>query len=272
MLDHARSNLLYEKQLLKELELLRPELHGIRKPEPGVYYHTAPGSVSPNMRRQPSEVVQASPSMGRTASVGSNGARPMAGGGAPVLTRGGTNYPNGNGGRFEGDGTKSMYVGRGAPLFGNGIGGEDLHGAAPGAVGAGGTATKRSVRSMASSVVVADDRRQRVDVRVAFCFEDSTDWLTVDSVGSHCGVDACKWVLGDGQGRGAHSVILLGSRGGDYRVSIFKHRRCLVCVCVERRLRGSCEREQPSLASEWKSLSPRLFPPFSLVVPIRPDH
>lgn len=68
LLEHARSSLLYERQLLKEFELLRPELTGIRKMETGVtgvsggvYYHpTSPGTVQGSPRAAASNLSRAS--------------------------------------------------------------------------------------------------------------------------------------------------------------------------------------------------------------------
>lgn len=148
LLDHARSSLMYEKQLLKELELLRPELHAIKKPEPGVYYHTAVSTPTPPRS-------SSSAAMSRDSSVTSNGSRtgqaplPVS----PTIGR--------NGGAVA---AKNMAVGRGAPNFSNGMMGDDAFGP-PRTTGVGGNAGQRSIRGMAQSVVVADDKRQRVDVR-----------------------------------------------------------------------------------------------------------
>ncbi|ORY80719.1 Vps5 C terminal like-domain-containing protein [Leucosporidium creatinivorum] len=160
LLDHARSTLLYEKQLLKELELVRPELHNIKKPQAGVYYHTPPagmGSPTPNPRGPPGPIGAGgggSPTMQRTSSLGASSTSTIS--------------PNRDGVR---PGSKSMFVGRGAPNFGEE---GPLGGAGPlGAEGGGASMAKkvqqRTVRSMASSVQVEGDRRQRVDV--SFCFD-----------------------------------------------------------------------------------------------------
>lgn len=166
LLDHARSALLYEKQLLKEVELVRPELHGIKKPVAGVYYHTpAAAATSASAASSPTSkprgaAIGGSPTMQRTSSLGAAGA--------------------------EGASSKSMFVGRGAPDFG---GQEEQASMAK-------KVQQRSVRSMASSVQVADDRRQRVDVSLPFWVES---WALADATssaaGSHGRFDACQWVL-----------------------------------------------------------------------------
>lgn len=63
-------------------------------------------------------------------------------------------------------GSKSMFVGRGAPNFGEDgpLGGPGPLGAEGGRVSMAKKVQQRTVRSMASSVQVEGDRRQRVDV------------------------------------------------------------------------------------------------------------
>ncbi|GAA5993354.1 hypothetical protein JCM11641_000860 [Rhodosporidiobolus odoratus] len=154
LLEHARTNLVYEKQRLKEYELLRPEMRAIRKPEAGVIYHTTPSGAT--MARSSSAASAASTSS-RTGAP--TGAHPSA---SPTPSR--------------------TFVGRGAPNFGapttstspalppvnssDPLGlaantqGPDLRSMAQ-------STQKRTVRSMASSVQVEGDRKQRVDARMA---------------------------------------------------------------------------------------------------------
>ena len=161
LLDHARSSLLYEKQLLKELELVRPELAGIKKPQAGVYYHTMPASPTPNMRQPPAPLGAGSqggsPTMQRTSSLTSQ--RPSS---APISSFG-DSAPAQSAATSAGVGPSSRAVGRGAPDFAA----QGPLGGALGSDQSGSMAKKvqqRTVRSMASSVVVEGDRRQRVDV------------------------------------------------------------------------------------------------------------
>ncbi|GAA5914129.1 retromer subunit VPS17 [Sporobolomyces salmoneus] len=142
LLDHAKSNLVYEKQRLKEYETLRSEMKNIRKLEGGVVYHhhheqsrtagsprTAANSVthSPSIAQRTSSAMSPSPS---TSSVNSATSRPPQSTDPLSSSTGPT--PN------------SRDLGSMAQK-----------------------AQKRTVRSMASSVVVEGDRRQRVDARMA---------------------------------------------------------------------------------------------------------
>ncbi|CEQ39236.1 SPOSA6832_00759, partial [Sporobolomyces salmonicolor] len=165
--EHARSNLLYEKQRLKEYETLRPEMKAIKKPEAGVIYHTPPaGAVgragvasAAGMQRSASNLSAAS------SAGGSLLPHPQSPSGSPTLNR-----------RFVGPGSPSFTPPL-SPRVGAGGGGRDplSGGGEPGA--AAGTrrdlssmaqkTQKRTVRSMASSVIVEGDRRQRVDARMA---------------------------------------------------------------------------------------------------------
>ncbi|KAM0751557.1 hypothetical protein T439DRAFT_312879 [Meredithblackwellia eburnea MCA 4105] len=146
LIDHARSSLMYEKQLLKELELVRPELHAIKKPEPGVYYHPVPQNTPTPPRTSSSQAMR------RDGSTGSTNTSPT----------------NGRGG------VRQQYTQQSQPAanFGNPLGDDAIAGfGLPGSVGGptmGGNAGRRSIRGMAKSVVVtADDKRQRVDARMA---------------------------------------------------------------------------------------------------------
>lgn len=194
MLDHARISLLHEKQLLKDLETLRPELHAIKKPVAGVYYHTPGigGSPTPNPRGPPQPIGPGSPSMNRTSSTGSE--RTAASDNSALAHARPGSF---NGGRLaSGDGTQSMFVGRSAAA---GFGSEDT---APRNLSQSSMAQpvqKRTVRSMASSVIVANDGRQKVDVS---CSElqgwqrDLADALAqLLHTGSYRCVSARQWLL-----------------------------------------------------------------------------
>ncbi|KPV77236.1 uncharacterized protein RHOBADRAFT_25148 [Rhodotorula graminis WP1] len=147
LLDHARNSLLYEKQRLKEYEVLRPAMRSIRRPEAGVIYHTTPSGAP----------------MGRSAS----GASPVtsAGGvrgplaGPPASPTPSRTFPASP---LAASVPAPGSLGAGAPdpLSGRGLGGPDMGSMAQ-------KAQKRTVRSMASSVQVEGDRRQRVDARMA---------------------------------------------------------------------------------------------------------
>lgn len=146
LLDHARNSLLYEKQRLKEYEVLRPAMRSIRRPEAGVIYHTTPSGAP----------------MGRSASGASSvtsaggGVRgPLAGPPAsPTPSRTFPASPLAASAPAPG----SLRAGAPDPLSGRSMGGPDVGSMAQ-------KAQKRTVRSMASSVQVEGDRRQRVDVR-----------------------------------------------------------------------------------------------------------
>ncbi|GAA5844375.1 hypothetical protein JCM11251_007590 [Rhodosporidiobolus azoricus] len=164
LLEHARTNLIYEKQRLKEYELLRPEMRAIRKPDAGVIYHTTPSGAA----------------MARTASGTSAVSASSRGGGGGFGPLGGA---GGGGGGGSGSPAASPTPNRtfpvrpGAPVpapafspsappgdpLGLGAGrggGPDLGSMAQ-------KTQKRTVRSMASSVHVEGDRRQKVDARMA---------------------------------------------------------------------------------------------------------
>lgn len=101
-------------------------------------------------------------------------------------------------------GSKSMFVGRGAPNFGEE---GPLGGPGPlGAEGMGASMAKkvqqRTVRSMASSVQVEGDRRQRVDVSFSFRgspfsspASDERALTLLLFAGSHGGFNAGQWLL-----------------------------------------------------------------------------
>ncbi|BGP37539.1 Vacuolar protein sorting-associated protein 17 [Rhodotorula kratochvilovae] len=138
LLEHARHALLYEKQRLKEYEVLRPDMRAIRRPDAGVIYHTTPAGAP--MARSASasssiagRAAPASPTPSRTFA-----ASPLAAG-TPALG--------------------SAAAGGGDPLS-RAMAGPDLGSMAQ-------KTQKRTVRSMASSVQVEGDRRQRVDARMA---------------------------------------------------------------------------------------------------------
>ncbi|GAA5847878.1 hypothetical protein JCM9279_006681 [Rhodotorula babjevae] len=147
LLDHARNSLLYEKQRLKEYEVLRPAMRSIRRPEAGVIYHTTPSGAP----------------MGRSASgtssvASAGGVRgPLAGPPAsPTPSRTFPTSPLAASVPAPG----SLGPGAPDPLSGRTMGGPDMGSMAQ-------KAQKRTVRSMASSVQVEGDRRQRVDARMA---------------------------------------------------------------------------------------------------------
>lgn len=169
LLSHARSSLQCEKLILKEWEILRPELRNIRKLETGVYYIANRLEGSKQVTSASRNVVAEHQSQTESDRRGPlSNARPTSSRGSISGTSQYSrddqsihNSPNANenvhnGGRFEGNGTKSMFVGRGTPNFGP----KDLSASVPG----GGTMGRRSIQSMAKGVVVADDKRQRVDV------------------------------------------------------------------------------------------------------------
>ncbi|BGP29744.1 Vacuolar protein sorting-associated protein 17 [Rhodotorula toruloides] len=128
LFEHARQTLLCEKQRLKEFELLRPDVKAIRRQEAGVIYHTTPGGQV----------------MGRAGSAGASTVSSRLAAPAPA----------------PGSPTPSRVAPPPAsdPLGGDS--GRDLGSMAQ-------KAQKRSVRSMASSVHVEGDRRQKVDARMA---------------------------------------------------------------------------------------------------------
>lgn len=136
LIEHARTNLLYEKQLLKELEVVRPELHAVKSPRDQVYYHqpATPTLSSPNTN-------MSSPRLSN--SMASQTGRPPS----PTLSQR-TMTSGSGGGRIEENGTRSMYVnsrGGTASLNGND------------------SRERRSISTLAKSVVLPD-HRQRVDV------------------------------------------------------------------------------------------------------------
>ncbi|BGP22509.1 vacuolar protein sorting-associated protein VPS17 [Rhodotorula toruloides] len=130
LLEHARQTLVCEKQRLKEFELLRPDVRAIKRPEAGVIYHTTPGG----------QVV------GRAGSVGSASASSRSTAPAPASPTPSRAAPPSSPAPSSSD-----------PLA---RGTRDLGSMAQ-------KAQKRTVRSMASSVHVEGDRRQKVDARMA---------------------------------------------------------------------------------------------------------
>ncbi|GAA5910082.1 hypothetical protein JCM6882_006510 [Rhodosporidiobolus microsporus] len=165
LLEHARTNLLYEKQRLKEYELLRPEMRNIRKPDAGVIYHTTPSGAT-MVRTASGASATSAGSRG-----GAGGFGPLGGGaGSPVTSP----TPS-----------RTFPVRPGAPVPAPAFSPtaspgpvDPLGGLAPGAGAAGRPGgpdlgsmaqktQKRTVRSMASSVHVEGDRRQKVDARMA---------------------------------------------------------------------------------------------------------
>ncbi|KAK4053406.1 Vacuolar protein sorting-associated protein 17 [Microbotryomycetes sp. JL201] len=142
LLDHARTNLLAEKQVLKEIELARPEMHRIQQPVAGVHYHSVPRGVSVPSSLD-AEQRQRSPASRAPQSRDRNGGD------------GGSLY-----GKNVEDGTRSMFVSRSVPNTSD----YGQYGP-PGSMAS--PAEKRTVRSMASSVVVDGEQRQRVNARTA---------------------------------------------------------------------------------------------------------
>lgn len=141
LLDHARSNLVYEKQRLKEFETLRSEMKNIRKLEGGVVYHHDHSQVANTARANVPPVMSASPGQ-RNSSATSASMSPSPST-SSATSRNRQAMP-------EGDPLSSNLTGD--P--------RNLNSMAQ-------KAQKRTVRSMASSVVVEGDRRQRVDVSSA---------------------------------------------------------------------------------------------------------
>ncbi|GAA5882304.1 hypothetical protein JCM16303_004060 [Sporobolomyces ruberrimus] len=141
LLDHARSNLVYEKQRLKEFETLRSEMKNIRKLEGGVVYHHDHSQVANTARANVPPVMSASPGQ-RNSSATSASMSPSPST-SSATSRNRQAMP-------EGDPLSSNLTGD--P--------RNLNSMAQ-------KAQKRTVRSMASSVVVEGDRRQRVDARMA---------------------------------------------------------------------------------------------------------
>lgn len=146
LLDHAKSNLVYEKQRLKEYETLRTEMKNIRKIEGGVVYHNRqPGSaiIQPQGSARPNFSPVVSPSAGHQRNFPTTSA-PMSPSPSSASTTSTPGSP-----QATGDPLSSSKP----------PGGRDLSSMAQ-------KPQKRTVRSMASSVVVEGDRRQRVDVSV----------------------------------------------------------------------------------------------------------
>ncbi|KAK4056194.1 Vacuolar protein sorting-associated protein 17 [Microbotryomycetes sp. JL221] len=160
LLDHARTNLLAEKQVLKEIELARPEIHGIQKPVQSVVYHSPSNGRAAMSQPKHSNGARKSeidPStMARSASLASNMSSD------DTHTPGVQYAQNPLGGDRV---TQSMFIDRPSPVH-------EPSGAVPGFLprspsSMGSKPEKRSVRSMASSVVVTNDQRQKVDARTA---------------------------------------------------------------------------------------------------------
>ncbi|GAA5942472.1 retromer subunit VPS17 [Sporobolomyces koalae] len=150
LVDHAKSNLVYEKQRLKEYETLRTEMKNIRKLEAGVVYHvhnqqtgmtrsTSSATVPGSHARHPTSTAQSSAMSSTVSNSSSTSAATQSG-----SSRGPSLDP------------LAAHSGPIEP----GAGVRDLSSMAQ-------KAQKRSVRSMASSVVVEGDRKQRVDARMA---------------------------------------------------------------------------------------------------------
>ncbi|GAA6003559.1 hypothetical protein JCM10207_000389 [Rhodosporidiobolus poonsookiae] len=152
LLEHARTNLIYEKQRLKEFEMLRPEMRNIRKPDAGVIYHTTPSGAT--MARTASGT--SATSVGSRIAGGPLGGQGSSPASSPTQTR--------------------TFVGRGGPSFAppstpaspaSSYSSDPLRASAPDLGSMAQRTQKRTVRSMASSVHVEGDRRQRPDARMA---------------------------------------------------------------------------------------------------------
>ncbi|GAA5874904.1 hypothetical protein JCM8547_003606 [Rhodosporidiobolus lusitaniae] len=167
LLEHARSNLVFEKQRLKEYETLRPEMRAIRRPEAGVIYHTAPSGAPMGRTASGASATSATSSRG-----GPIHAHPGALSPAPSPTPSRTFVPQ-RGAYAPAAGAPSLSAAYspglssapGSPADPLGLripggGGPDLGSMAQ-------KTQKRTVRSMASSVHVEGDRRQKVDARMA---------------------------------------------------------------------------------------------------------
>ncbi|GJN88144.1 hypothetical protein Rhopal_001100-T1 [Rhodotorula paludigena] len=146
LLEHARHTLLYEKQRLKEYETLRPEMRAIRKPDAGVIYRGTPGAAG--MGRTAS---------GASASSASGTLRPASPAASPTPSR------------TFGSSPLAANAPAARPPGAPGAAGDPLtsYSAGPDLSSMAQKGQKRSVRSMASSVHVEGDRRQRVDARMA---------------------------------------------------------------------------------------------------------
>jgi hypothetical protein len=143
LLDHAKSNLLYEKQRLKEYETLRSEMKNIRKLEGGVVYHHDQSRSTFNASpRNNFSATTSSPLIGQRNS-SSTSAPPMSPSPSASSATSNNARPQQTHDPLSPSTTKSDP--------------RDLSSMAQ-------KAQKRTVRSMASSVVVEGDRRQRVDV------------------------------------------------------------------------------------------------------------
>lgn len=130
LLDHAKSNLVYEQQLLKELELVRPELKGIKAMREGVYYHLPKSYGSPGI----SSVANAN---GRTRSNSTSSTATTA-----------TNRTT-RSSAIDDPGTRSMYADIGTQR----------------SSGSSSNGDRRSINTLAKSVTLPD-QRQRVNVSV----------------------------------------------------------------------------------------------------------
>ncbi|KDE08632.1 hypothetical protein MVLG_01093 [Microbotryum lychnidis-dioicae p1A1 Lamole] len=149
LMGHARIMTMYEKQILKELEMVRPELKAIKEGRSGVIYQGQVGPRGMGSARTASSAFEGSPTMQRNFSNNSNvSATTQAMNGTtasqPILTKSISQQQQ----------PQQQEVQARDPLSSHA-----LTTAAP--------VQKRSVRSMASSVVVENDTRQRVDARMA---------------------------------------------------------------------------------------------------------
>ncbi|GAA6024755.1 hypothetical protein JCM11491_004803 [Sporobolomyces phaffii] len=143
LLDHAKSNLLYEKQRLKEFETLRTEMKNIRKLEGGVVYHHH-GQPSPTA--SPRANFSSPGSVPGVPRNGSSISAPMSPAPSTASSTAASVPPHASHDPLSPSNVSSHS--------------RDLSSMAQ-------KPQKRTVRSMASSVVVEGDRRQRVDARMA---------------------------------------------------------------------------------------------------------
>ncbi|SCV72472.1 BQ2448_4009 [Microbotryum intermedium] len=148
LMGHARIMTMYEKQILKELEMVRPELKAIKEGRSGVIYQGQVGPRGMGSPRTASSAFEGSPRMQRNLSNASNASATTQGtngtmASQPILTRPTPQQQQQQQQQQARDTLPSHAPTTAAPV------------------------QKRSVRSMASSVVVENDNRQRVDARMA---------------------------------------------------------------------------------------------------------
>lgn len=184
LVEHAKSNLLYEKQRMKEYETLRSEMKSIRKLEGGVVYHhhnPDPARAASSPRLPPSAVN--SPSFAQRSTLASAPMSPSASATSAASMSSSTSRPP------PPQTQDPLSPSRPSADV------RDLSSMAQ-------KAQKRTVRSMASSVMVEGDRKQRVDVsfssRVSWLRDEfnGADFVFNDPfAGEDGGIHVGEWVL-----------------------------------------------------------------------------